>query len=629
MKRFASTAACLFIFSIALISAPAKGELYTATVVGGFGSGNYAPGTEVFIEAYPYEDGDPQRSTQEPSDANAPLTIFDRWEGDTDSLSDTFALRASFIMPPSDISLTAVYKASPRWAVPSVIAEIPADPSGVIFIFHGLGGSAQTILAHTDTVAFIQEARSRGIGVVAVDCYNRSERTWDLTLDPAQNIDLQRTAAVRRHLVETGQLAPDVPVYVLGISYGGLFASLFDQAVQTALDFPVAAAALYVSPGDLRVMSSTSVPTIFALAENDDLTAPAIDAFNSLVSAGTPAQLLIMAPRPLHPGSFWRISGFTLSDSETVYDALQEFGFIDGDGYLTVNPDDESWRAAIPITYFPYLDWIEDQLRIGYASHTFMSEFNSDVIQFLQFPTAKLTLVPEVESFEPPSGGPGTSVNVYGEGFVGISSVTLGDVPATFAAISATQLRVIVPAGAVTGPITVTNSAGSSTSLDSFVVAMPQISDLDPDSGYPGDRVNINGSSFVDVSQVTFSGIPAEILSATASTLAVRVPTGVRTGPVTVKNYLGTATSPVNFEVLPPSIRSFSPTTGSVGTRVTISGVGFAGLGSVKFNGVPAQVVYAGASWILVRVPEGATSGPISVTAATGAGTSTSSFTVN
>lgn len=65
-------------------------------------------------------------------------------------------------------------------------------------------------------------------------------------------------------------------------------------------------------------------------------------------------------------------------------------------------------------------------------------------------------------------------------------------------------------------------------------------------------------------------------------------------------------------------IESVSPTAGSSGTWVTITGSGFGkrqGSSTVTFNGTPA----AGTSWIdsevIVAVPEGATSGPVAVTA--------------
>ncbi len=73
---------------------------------------------------------------------------------------------------------------------------------------------------------------------------------------------------------------------------------------------------------------------------------------------------------------------------------------------------------------------------------------------------------------------------------------------------------------------------------------------------------------------------------------------------------------------------SFSPTSGEVGTKVTLEFGPFVGATSVTFNGTPATFVVEGSEFIVATVPSGATSGPISVTTPGGTPTSTKSFTV-
>jgi uncharacterized protein (TIGR03437 family) len=79
------------------------------------------------------------------------------------------------------------------------------------------------------------------------------------------------------------------------------------------------------------------------------------------------------------------------------------------------------------------------------------------------------------------------------------------------------------------------------------------------------------------------------------------------------------------------SITDFSPGSGSVGSPVTIYGVGFSGTpgnNTVTFNGTPATVTAATPTQITTTVPAGATTGPITVTTSGGSGTSPMSFTV-
>jgi hypothetical protein len=78
-----------------------------------------------------------------------------------------------------------------------------------------------------------------------------------------------------------------------------------------------------------------------------------------------------------------------------------------------------------------------------------------------------------------------------------------------------------------------------------------------------------------------------------------------------------------------PTITSFSPTSGSAGTSVTLTGTHFTGATAVKFNGTAVgSFTVASASSITTTVPAGATSGPVTVTTASGTGTSATSFTI-
>ena len=78
-----------------------------------------------------------------------------------------------------------------------------------------------------------------------------------------------------------------------------------------------------------------------------------------------------------------------------------------------------------------------------------------------------------------------------------------------------------------------------------------------------------------------------------------------------------------------PTITSFTPTSGPIGTVVTITGTNLTGATSVTFGGVAATTFTVNsATQITATVPTGAVTGTISVTTSTGTGTSASSFTV-
>jgi hypothetical protein len=111
------------------------------------------------------------------------------------------------------------------------------------------------------------------------------------------------------------------------------------------------------------------------------------------------------------------------------------------------------------------------------------------------------------------------------------------------------------------------------------------------------------------------------------------VPTGATTGKIRVTTPGGTATSAADFTVeAPPApvpvISNFTPTSGAVGTSVTIQGSNFTGSTGVKFNDVATTFTVVSDSEIRTSVPASATTGKIGVTTAAGTGVSSSDFTV-
>lgn len=79
------------------------------------------------------------------------------------------------------------------------------------------------------------------------------------------------------------------------------------------------------------------------------------------------------------------------------------------------------------------------------------------------------------------------------------------------------------------------------------------------------------------------------------------------------------------------AVLQFTPSTGPVGTTVTLYGTGFSATpasNTVKFNGTTATVLTASTTVLTATVPSGATTGTISVTVGANTATSSTSFTV-
>jgi hypothetical protein len=156
-----------------------------------------------------------------------------------------------------------------------------------------------------------------------------------------------------------------------------------------------------------------------------------------------------------------------------------------------------------------------------------------------------------------------------------------------------------------------------------------------PLTGPVGTSVTITGTDFADSSVangVAFNGTSATSFSVDSNTqITAIVPAGATTGPVTVTDGEGTGTSAVDFVVTPsppPTVLLFAPSSGPIGTTVTITGTGYTGASIVKFHGRPASFDVNSDTEIVATVPKRATTGPVSVTTPGGTGTSLTDYTV-
>ncbi|OKL40860.1 IPT/TIG domain-containing protein [Pontibacter flavimaris] len=239
---------------------------------------------------------------------------------------------------------------------------------------------------------------------------------------------------------------------------------------------------------------------------------------------------------------------------------------------------------------------------------------------------------PVILSFTPAQGIASTVVTIEGYNFINegvLTSVTFagangGVVTAAYEVTSDTTLTATVPAGAITGRITVSNTNGSGESPSNFTITqIPTITGISPLKGVAGSKVVIEGTEFVGDIVVTFLGTEAEgdeatvqITGNSSTQITTTVPTDAVTGKLMVTNAAGDSepSADTYTVVTSPEIISFNPFEGKADDKVIIKGWLLNQVDSVGFNGVLAVPTYNAAdSTITVAVPTNATTGTLTL----------------
>ncbi len=181
----------------------------------------------------------------------------------------------------------------------------------------------------------------------------------------------------------------------------------------------------------------------------------------------------------------------------------------------------------------------------------------------------KILLPPVIASLTSSQGSVGATVTIAGNRFDarGASFNTVkfaaasGTVNATVTSATRSELIVTVPAGAVTGNVTVQTAAGTSNGV-AFTLSggqPPTIADFNPKTGPIGTLVTITGSSLMvgtTTPTVTFAGpnstrLNAPVAFASLTEVRATVPANAVTGVIELITTAGTATSVLPFTIAP------------------------------------------------------------------------------
>jgi hypothetical protein len=201
----------------------------------------------------------------------------------------------------------------------------------------------------------------------------------------------------------------------------------------------------------------------------------------------------------------------------------------------------------------------------------------------------EVTGSPVFSGFSPATAFIGDEITLIGENFgtdPNRLAVSFGGVDATVVSVDRTTAKVIVPDDIEASSVQIRISIPGEellTSANNFILKAPVIESLSLTRGYSGLLVKIIGKGFRNsyrFEQVAFGKKVIEggsVAEPGHNELLVSVPDRLAAGkyPVTVTIAGMTATAPEPFEVIVPSVTSFTPASASRYATVTITGTNF------------------------------------------------------
>jgi aryl-phospho-beta-D-glucosidase BglC (GH1 family) len=250
-----------------------------------------------------------------------------------------------------------------------------------------------------------------------------------------------------------------------------------------------------------------------------------------------------------------------------------------------------------------------------------------------------------IMNFSPGSGPVGTVVTLNGSGFAGSRLAWVGAAHnGAVTVVSDAQLRVTIPAGATTGAIGIFNATHAAFTATPFTVTsaapvypQPSITNFSPGSGPVGTVVTLNGSGFTGSTSASVGAAQNAAVTVVSDTqVRVTIPTGATSGVIGVFNPTRSAFTATSFTVTgaatanpQQNISNFSPSSGAVGTVVTINGSGFTG-STLAWVGAAhnGAVTVVSDTQLRVTIPVGATTGAIGIFNPAHAAFTATSFTV-
>ena len=413
----------LLLCYIFLCSSLTWGQSFNLNVTNGYGGGTYFEGDTVYIWSIPeYQnfsfDGWQGSATNYMLEQNEWLTrIFIPQNSNIGAINADASftdLTSSVNIGMQIITLPGINNGIQNTSPIDIYYQIPNNPIGIIFCFHGTGGSGASFENDFEKRSFFKAGAKRNYIMIATDANEKTNGDQDgngklrweindpLNDDEINNIDIKLIKALKDSIINRYNLPLDFPAFAMGVSNGANFADLCAAALQFNASAHMTGNGHY----DIYANRVDATPVIFVQSENDQHPSAdpiiAINNHSTLINRGISSEFYWHRKTPVYSKRFIRTIDLLITPviSDSIFQRMVNTPMLlDSDNKLLIQNN-----LDLPTNLFTGLGLssgsitnCESQIKIMNADHKFHSHYNNRIIDFYDLHLNNTTSISDYE----------------------------------------------------------------------------------------------------------------------------------------------------------------------------------------------------------------------------------------
>jgi hypothetical protein len=340
--------------------------------------------------------------------------LFNTWtSADASLLNGKDEWHTWFIMPAHNVVLDGSIKDTKPFTLISeqirgrdrlkpVYYYFPEGHKGFVFLLHGTGGRARSVVQSYEFVQLIKDLVNDNFGIVVteseesttgVDANGDGKIRWNpFPADSLKNVDYANIRIITDTLYKRDLTDRSRSRYSIGMSNGGSFSA----ALSALFNFKCGVS--YCASGRKIVAQISTTPFLYCMARFDNNenvgakgNAEALSNSQTLTSRGVCSKYLIKERSPLYPERFARRGDISTAKSNAIFNELKTKGYLDNRSYCCVLAEALVAAYRSDPSVFPEINsltqsqklFVVNQIALAVSDHQMYSDYNRATLRFL------------------------------------------------------------------------------------------------------------------------------------------------------------------------------------------------------------------------------------------------------